>query len=155
MVVPAPPNPPANRSECEPEFSAPPTARLYYARNKKRPFTNFIRAEITASGFFLYHVENAPDDGLGCPGPWLFEIAWTHFTQNSIPINGVRGSWTYGTNLKMINDLTKNNQMSLQDAAKQTWAFGQASGKGFTMVHVLDSDGMPGNYTSVDVVFFP
>jgi hypothetical protein len=85
----------------------------------------------------------------------LSETAWTHFIQNSVPINGVRGSWTYGTNLTTINDLTKNNQMSLPDATKQTWAFGQASGKGFTNVNVLDSDGTPGNYTSVDVVFLP
>ncbi len=150
-----PPNPPANRLECEPEFPAPPTATLCYARNKKRPFTNFIRAEITALGFFLYHVENTPDDGLGCPGAWLFEISWTHFTQNNIPIHGVRGSWAYGTNLKTINDLTKNNRLSLPEAAKQTWAFGQASGKGFSTVQILDSDGTPGNYISVDVVFLP
>lgn len=155
MVASTPPAPPANRHECDPEFPAPPTGKLYYARNKKRPFTNFIRAEITPLGFFLYHVENTPNDGLGCPGPWLFEIAWTHFSQNSIAINGIRGSWTYGTNLMKINDLTKNNQMSLPDAAKQTWAFGQASGKGFTIVRVLDSDGAPGSYTSVDVVFLP
>jgi hypothetical protein len=150
-----PPPPPANRTECDPEFPSPPTTKLYFARNKKRPFTNFIRAEITSLGFFLYHVENTPDDSLGCPGTWLFEIAWAHFTQNGIPINGVRGSWTYGTNLMAINALKRNNQMSLPDAAMQTWAFGQASSKGFTTVHVLDTDGVPGNYTSVDVVFLP
>jgi hypothetical protein len=124
-------------------------------RNKKRPTTNFIRAEITALGYFLYDVENTPDDGLGCPGPWLFDTAWDHFVQNGVTIIGVRGSWTFGTNLKTINDLTKNQQMSLPDAAQQTWAFGRASSKGFTRVQVLDSDGTPGNYTSVDVVFLP
>ena len=122
-MVTAPPNPPANRNACEPEFPAPPTSTLYYARNRKRPMTNFIRAEITALGYFLYHVENTPDDGLGCPGPWLFEIAWTHFVQNGVRINGIRGSWTFGTNLMTVNDLTKNNQMPLPDAAKRTWAF--------------------------------
>jgi hypothetical protein len=124
-------------------------------RNKKRPNTNFIRAEISALGYFLYDVENAPDDGLGCPGAWLFEAAWDHFVQNGAQINGVRGSWTFGTNLRTINDLTRNNQMSLPDAAKQTWGFGRASSKGFANVHVQDSDGSPGNYTSVDVVFLP
>jgi serine/threonine protein phosphatase PrpC len=58
-------------------------------------------------------------------------------------------------NLQTVNDLTKNNQTSLPDAAQQTWAFAQASGKGFATVCVLDSDGTPGNYTSVDVVFLP
>jgi len=132
-----------------------PTTKLYYARNKKRPLTNFIRAEITALGFFLYHVENTPDDGLGCPGSWLFELAWMHFDQISVPINGIRGNWTFGTNLQTVNDLTRNDQVPLADAAQQTWAFAQASGKGFAVVQILDSDGTPGNYTSVDVVFLP
>jgi hypothetical protein len=150
-----PPTPPPHRSECDPEFPAPPTAKFYYVRNKRRPFTNFVRVEITGLGYFLYHVENTPDDGLGCPGSWLFEIAWTYFVQNAVAINGIRGSWTYGTNLKTINDLTRNNAMSIADAATQTWAFTQASARGFTAVRVLDSDGTPGNYTSVDVVFLP
>src|SRR5258708_35134806 len=77
----------------------------------KRPFTNFIRAEITALGYFLYHVENTPDDGFGCPGPWLFELAWTYFAQNGVPIAGVRGSWTFATNLQPVNDFIKNNRM--------------------------------------------
>src|SRR5260221_9868501 len=114
-------HPPVGRTECEPEFLAPPTATLYFARNKKRPFTNFVRAEITALGYFLYHVENTPDDGLGCPGAWLFELAWTHFVQNGVSINGVRGSWTFGTNLQTVNALTMNNQTPLPDAARQTW----------------------------------
>jgi len=150
-----PSNPPPTRSECDPEFPALPTAKLYFVRNKKRPFTNFIRAEVTPVGYFLYHVENTPSDGLGCPGSWLVNNAWAHFVQSGVSINGIRGSWTYGTNLKTINDLTRNNAMTIAEAATRTWAFNQASGKGFASVDVLDSHGTPGNYTSVDVVFLP
>jgi hypothetical protein len=80
MSMPAP-RAPAHRTECDPEFVAPPTAKLYYLRSKRRPNTNFIRAEITPADYFVYDVENTPDDGLGCPGPWLFELAWDHFIQ--------------------------------------------------------------------------
>ena len=103
----------------------------------------------------MYDVENAPDDGLSCPGAWLFELAWDYFVQQGITIKGIRRSWTFGTNLVAINTLTANNQTSLIDAAKQTWAFARASSKGFTTVQVLDSDGAPGNDISVDVVFLP
>jgi hypothetical protein len=155
MNAPAAPVPPTRRTECDPEFPAAPTAKLYYLRSKKRPNTNFIRAEITPADYFVYDVENTPDDGLGCPGPWLFELAWDHFVQQGINVKGIRGSWTFGTNLATINHLTANNQTSLADAATQTWAFTRASGKGFTKVVVLDSDGSPGSYISVDVVFLP
>jgi len=58
-----PSNPPPTRSECDPEFASPPTLKLYFVHNKKRLFTNFIRAEVTPIGYFLYDVENEPSDG--------------------------------------------------------------------------------------------
>ena len=45
--------------------------------------------------------------------------------------------------------------MSLEDAAKLTWTGLRAKDKGFATVTVLDQDGTPGNYISVDVVFLP
>jgi hypothetical protein len=155
MSTPGLPSSPAHCPECDPEFVAPPTATLYYLRSRRRPNTNFIRAEITPADYLVYDVENTPDDGLGCPGPWLFEMAWDHFVQSGANIQGIRGSWTFGTNLATVNALTTNSQTSLEDAAKQTWAFARAAGKGFMTVQVLDSDGTPGNYNSVDVVFLP
>jgi hypothetical protein len=149
------PAPPANRPACDPEFPVPATPTLYYLRNKKRPITNYVEAEVTNLGHLKYMVQNEPKDGLGCPGTWLFEAAFTHFVQCRVQISGVRGSWTYGTNLTTVNQLTSNNQMALAEAAKQTWAYARASSKSFARVVVLDSSGAPGNYTSVDVVFLP
>jgi hypothetical protein len=105
--------------------------------------------------YFHYEVRNEPDDGLGCPGSWLFEQAWMHFHQSGATINGIRGDWTFGTNLVTINALTANNQMTLEEAAvhPSLWAFQRASSKGYTNVVVLDFDGSPGNYISVDVVY--
>lgn len=149
------PTPSSNRRECEPNFPAPPTQTLYYLENKKRPNTNYIRASITRLGHFHYAVENMPNDQLGCPGTWLFEQAWMYFIQNKVTITGIRGDWTYGTNLATINVLTANNQMTLDKAAVHVdlWAFQRASSKGYTHVTVLDFQGSPGNYTSVDVVY--
>ncbi len=103
MSTPNPPCPPANRSECEPEFAMPPTSSSYWLRNKKRPLDNYIDATITAMGYFHYDVRNDPDNGRGCPGTWLFEQAWMHFTQNNVTIHGIRGDWTFGRNLNTIN----------------------------------------------------
>lgn len=149
------PCPPVNRTKCDPEFPAPPTSALYYLRNKQRPTSNYIRADITSSGYFHYEVRNEPDDGFGCPGVWLFEQAWMHFRQNGVTIQGIRGDWTFGTNLVTINALTANSQLTLEEASvhPSLWAFQRASSKGYTNVTVLDFDGTPGNYLSVDVVY--
>jgi hypothetical protein len=45
--------------------------------------------------------------------------------------------------------------MKLDDAARLTWTGLRATNKGFTSVMILDADGSPGNYVSVDVVFQP
>jgi hypothetical protein len=128
---------------------------LYYLQNRKRPNDNYILADITALGYFHYDVRNKPDDGLGCPGTWLFEQAWNFFAQHQVTINGIRGDWTFGENLTTINKLTTNNQMTVEAAAQDPglWAFQRASSKGFTKVRVLDTDGAPGNYISIDVVY--
>lgn len=106
-------------------------------------------------GYLRYNVRNEPDDGLGCPGTWLFEQAWLHFERQLVTIGGIRGEWSFGTNLTTINGLTANNQMSLKDASTHPslWAFQRARSKGFSSVQVLDFEGTPGNYTSVDVVY--
>lgn len=82
---------PAGRTGCDPEFPAPPSATLFYLRNKNRPTANFIRDEITALGHFHYDVRNDPDDGRGCPGGWLFEQAWDHFARQAVAVRGIRG----------------------------------------------------------------
>lgn len=147
--------PPAPRTDCDPELPFPPTGTLFYRVNRRRPYVNFIRAEITRIGYFLYEVQNEPDDGLGCPGWWLVECAWQHFLRSGVTILGVRGSWTFGTNLDEVNRQTANNKMSLADATTQTWASRQADGRGFPIVRILDVDGTPGHYRSIDVVFLP
>jgi hypothetical protein len=149
------PCPPPNRTECDPEFPALPTSTVYYLRNKKRPATNYIRADITGLGYFHCDIRNEPDDGLGCPATWLFEKTWMHFGHNNVTINGIRGDWTFGPNLATINALTVHNQMTLEEAAghPSLWAFQRASSKGYTNVTVLDSDGSTGYYISVDVVY--
>jgi hypothetical protein len=113
-------------------------------------------AEITAMGYFRSHVENLPKDKTGCPGWWLFQVAWDHFVQGGqVTIKGIRGDWTFGDNLETINRLTAGNQMTLEEASRHTWTFQQPSRRGFTRYHYLDSDGGPGNYTEVQVVFLP
>jgi hypothetical protein len=127
-----------------------------YALQNRKKVRNFITAEITPMNYFKFYVENLPKDKTGCPGWWLFQIAWDHFVQEKqAVIAGVRGEWTFGDNLDMVNHLRAGNRMTLEDASKQTWTYQQASIKGFRTYHHLDSIGSPGMYTEVQVVFLP
>lgn len=129
------------------------TATVFYLRNKKKR-RNFIMADLTGMGYFHCYVENLPKDRTGCPGWWLFQVAWDWFVQDQqLTIKGIRGDWTSGDNLDMVNRLTAGNSVSLEEAAKQTWTYQQAKARSFTRYQYLDAHGSPGQYTSVDVVF--
>jgi hypothetical protein len=151
MSVPVP-CPPTGATDCQPEVQTA-TATLYVLRNKRKQ-RNYIEAEITEADYFKCFVVNLPKDKTGCPGWWLFQVAWDYFIQEEkVTIKGVRGDWTFGDNLATINRLTAGNQMTLEEASKHTWTFQQASQRGFTRYQFLGSDGGPGNYTEVQVVF--
>ncbi len=113
-------------------------------------------ADITGTGYLHFYVENLPKNKTGCPGWWLFQTAWEYFVQHqNVTIKGVRGDWTSGDNLDTVNRLTAGNQMTLEEASKQTWTYQLAKSKGFSRYQYLDAQGSPGQYTSVDVVFLP
>jgi hypothetical protein len=139
--------------ECEPELKVA-TPKLFDLRNKKKS-GNFIQADITSQGYLKYYVENLPKDKTGCPGKWLFEVAWEHFVRSGVPVKGIRGDWTFADNLDVVNRWTAGNQMTVEEAAKRTWAYERAKNKGFASVVVIDADGSPGNYRAVDVLFLP
>src|SRR5438105_3270369 len=104
MSVPSFPCPPGV-VDCEPEVQAE-TANVFYLRNKKKQ-RNFIMADLTGMGYFHFYVENVPKDKTGCPGWWLFQVAWDHFVRGQkATIRGVRGDWTSGDNLDIVNRLT-------------------------------------------------
>jgi hypothetical protein len=131
------------------------TANVYYLRNKRKK-RNFIMADITGSRYFHCQVENLPKDNTGCPGWWLFQVAWHHITQTqNVTITGVGGDWTSGDNLDTVNRLTAGNTLTLEEASKQTWTYQQSRQKGFTRYQYIGAQGNPGQYTSVDVVFLP
>jgi hypothetical protein len=146
--------PPAGVVGCEPELVAG-KATFYYLRNKKK-LRNYITAHVNPSTNCLgYTVENVPKDGLGCPGRWLVRQAWEHFRQCGAPIAAIRGEWSFGDNLDTVNRLTHGNQLTIAEAALQTWSADRAREYGFTTVMLLACDGVPGQYQSVDVLFTP
>jgi len=131
------------------------TATIFYLQNKRKK-RNFLMADITGMGYFHSYVENLPKDGTGCPGWWLFQVAWDYFVKDqNVTIKGIRGDWTSGDNLDTVNRLTAANKMTLEEAAKQTRTYRQAVQKCFARYQYLDAQGSPGQYTSVDVVFLP
>ena len=138
--------------DCDPEIKLT-TNASFYLQNKKK-VKNLIQADLTGKGYFHFYVENLPKDRTGCPGWWLFNVAWDYFTiDNQATILGVRGDWTFGDNLDTVNRLTTNHQMTLEDAAKKTWTYEQARKRGYSVFQLIDVDGPPGNYKEVQVVF--
>ena len=145
---------PAGVTDCETDVQIA-TLTVYYLRNKKKK-QNFIMADITGMDYFHFYVENLPKDRSGCPGWWLFQVAWDYFVQvHQVMIKGIRGDWTSGDYLSTVNRLTAGNQMTLEEASRQTWTGQQAMSKGFQRFHFIDAQGTPGRCTSVDVVFLP
>ncbi len=136
---------PASVVDCEPDVQAA-SLTVYYVRNKKKK-RNFIMADVTGMGYLHFYVENLPKDHTGCPGWWLFQVAWDYFVQDQkVMIKGIRGDWTSGDNLDTVNRLTAGNKLTLEEASKQTWTYQQATKKGFTRYQYLDSQGSPGQY---------
>ncbi len=149
------PCPPSGTIDCEPEVRTTITGTAYALQNKKK-VQNLFTADITSLGYFKFYVQNLPKDRTGCPGWWLFQVAWDYFVlEKKVPITGVRGDWTFGDNLDTVNDLTAGGKMTLEEASKQTWTYQQARIKGFSTYHYLDCVGSPGKYSEVQVVFLP
>lgn len=64
----------------------------------------------------------------------------------------IKGNWQYGSNLARFNELTAQGA-SPEAAAARTWTGEQAAKAGFRTARILNSQGDPGRYTSVEAVF--
>ena len=69
-------------------------------------------------------------------------------------VRGIKGEWTYETNLMKFNELTAGGK-SAREAALGTWTGEQAAANGYRNVIVRSLEGKPGSYTKVDVLFVP
>jgi len=80
----------------------------------------------------------------------MFETMMNHF---GTVVNGIQGNWTYGDNLAIVNSLTASGSV-LEEAAKQGPTGKYAAAWGFCQVQVLpQTQGTPGKYTCVYVLF--
>jgi hypothetical protein len=84
-------------------------------------------------------------------GSEQFQAILKHFSGK---VRGIKGEWTYETNLAKFNELTAGRK-SAQEAALGTWTGEQAAANGYGRVIVRTLEGTPGNYTKVDVLFVP
>lgn len=80
-----------------------------------------------------------------------FDLMMKHFGEERV--SGIKGQWEYGTNLEKVNELTENNEMSVEEAALETWTGQQASRWGFDQVEVIEKTGAPGEYEAIEVLF--
>lgn len=133
---------------CDPEIAIA-TATEFLLRNRRKA-NNFIWGEIESAACLSFMIENLPKDRKGCPGWWMFDTLMRHF---GAAVQTIRGNWTYGDNLAMVNRLTAGGS-SLDDAARQTRTGQYALTWGYSVVHVLpQTTGAAGNYARVYVLF--
>ncbi|WP_221937969.1 hypothetical protein [Nocardia otitidiscaviarum] len=64
----------------------------------------------------------------------------------------ILGNWQWGSNLARFNELTARG-LSSEVAAAQTWTGKQAASAGYRAVRLLNAQGDPGAYTTVEVEF--
>ena len=66
---------------------------------------------------------------------------------------GIRGSWSFGTNLEAFNKAITTG-MSPVEAALKTWTGQQAKDAGYSRVVIRSLEGPAGHYSKVTVSFF-
>lgn len=84
-------------------------------------------------------------------GKEQFDAIMAHFGDHVQQINGV---WVEGDNLDIVNEYTSSrHRFSLLNAARKTWTAQQAFRHGFTVLTVIDTEGLPGRYSEILVNF--
>jgi hypothetical protein len=82
----------------------------------------------------------------------LFDQAMQHFQAKGVELKAINGRWEYGTNLKIVNELTARG-VPLEKAVLETWTAKQAARHGYTEAHVSWTVGEQGAYQVVRVQF--
>jgi len=79
----------------------------------------------------------------------MFDQMMAHFAPRVVAI---KGSWTYGDNLQMVNGLTGSG-VPIDVAATRGPTGRYAAAPGYCRATVLSSTGVDGAYTGVNVLF--
>jgi hypothetical protein len=82
----------------------------------------------------------------------LFDEAMKYFEQKDVNIQSIHGTWVYGTNLAIFNELTGKG-VPLEAAALQTWTGRQSVRHGYSRARIFYSVGTPGQFKKVEVEF--
>ena len=83
----------------------------------------------------------------------LFDEMMHHFKETKTPIKYIAGNWYDGTNLKLLNELTRGGT-PIEQAALNTWTGRQARRFGYNKVKVVTKKGAPGRWQMVVVEFY-
>jgi len=145
-------------SECEKQFLQLRAREQHYALSDSRYNNLFVEGRLEGETLSLYIYTKTPS-GERSPlirGKEAFAKVMEHFGPE---VKRIKGNWTtstsekYGSdNLKTLNELTSKG-ISIEDAAKETWTGKQAATFGFTQVKKTFSEGSPGQYSLVEVLF--
>ena len=81
-------------------------------------------------------------------GGELFSNIMNHFGDN---VKAIRGSWTYGSNLSKVNELTSKG-VSLEEAISKTYTVHMSKKYGFSKITIEKVIGSPGKYKKIQVL---
>ena len=99
--------------------------------------------------FAVFAKEESPISGTE-----MFDLMMRAFGEQ---VRAVLGVWRPGhqgspsVNLDKVNDLT-NTGTSLEESVRQTWTFTRATRWSFSKIIRIDTEGVPGKYTRIDVL---
>lgn len=150
-VTPPMGRPAAGAAPAPPRLVNNSTSDTYWVTDSAIPRAS-ARGEITPRGELSITMRTVLEDGTRSTvlrGAEQFQRILNYFAGR---FTSIKGSWQYGTNLAKINELTGKG-MSLEAAAAETWTGQQAAQAGYKAVRILNTQGTPGNYTSVQVRF--
>jgi hypothetical protein len=106
-----------------------------------------IIAHLDENGVLSTAIYRNPGSTLS--GKQMFDGAMAHFGDR---VTAVEGNWFAGDNLGRVNELTGAG-VPLEDAVTQTWTAGRAGAYGFTRVAGITSEGVPGAFRRLTVLF--
>jgi hypothetical protein len=122
------------------------------------PPTAYAEFELSKRGRFFGNVETAPEDGptsVMIDAKKAFHAAYRHLSGQ---FEGIKGSWTFGSNLAAFNRLTGEGKTP-EEAAFGTWTGQRAAELGYTKV-VFSGEGLaeletgvPGKYEKMSALF--
>lgn len=128
------------------------TYQIFIEKNPYHPSFD-VRARVTDHGILHIYIITRDTNGnhtTSFTGVEAYQEFMGFFGDR---VRAVVAHWFWGTNLEKVNELTRDPNISLETAVRQTWSAKQAIKFGFSKSEVVSFAGEPGQYQGIGVIF--